>query len=38
MANPFSGAAMQAFLGPFTKVFDAYKGPKPRAMYHDSYE
>jgi hypothetical protein len=38
MLNPFYGRAMDAFLEPFSAVFAAYTGPKPRAMYHDSYE
>ena len=39
MINPFDSAAMAQYLAPFTKVFPADgKGPKPRAMYHDSYE
>ncbi|RPI01369.1 MAG: hypothetical protein EHM71_16500, partial [Zetaproteobacteria bacterium] len=24
--------------GKFTQAFDNYDGPRPRAMYHDSYE
>ena len=39
MINPFDSEAMTQFLAPFTKAFPADgKGPKPRAMYHDSYE
>lgn len=39
MINPFDPAAMRQFLGPYSKAFPAEgKGPKPRAMYHDSYE
>ena len=38
MLNLLEPAAMDAFLSPFTAAFDAYKGPKPRAQYHDSYE
>ena len=39
MINPFDPEAMTQYLAPFTKVFPADgKGPKPRAMYHDSYE
>ena len=39
MLNPFDPDAMRAHLGPFTRAFPADgAGPKPRAMYHDSYE
>ncbi len=39
MINPFDAAAMRQYLEPFTRAFPADgKGPKPRAMYHDSYE
>ncbi len=39
MINPFDPAAMAQFLEPFSKAFPTDgKGPKPRAMYHDSYE
>jgi hypothetical protein len=39
MINPFDPAAMAQFLEPFSRAFPADgKGPKPRAMYHDSYE
>lgn len=39
MLNPFDPEAMKQFLAPFTQAFPADgKGPKPRAMYHDSYE
>lgn len=38
MLNLLSPPAMQVFLRPFTDAFAAYDGPKPRAMYHDSYE
>jgi len=38
MLNPFYGPALDAFLKPFSDAFRAYSGPKPRAMYHDSYE
>lgn len=38
MLNLLEPAAMDAFLTPFTEAFNAYKGPKPRAQYHDSYE
>ena len=38
MLNPFYGEAIQHYLERFTKAFADYDGPKPRAMYHDSYE
>lgn len=38
MLNPFYGKAVNHFLERFTQAFDAYKGPRPRAIYHDSYE
>jgi hypothetical protein len=38
MLNPFYGRAIDHYLERFTKAFDAYKGPLPRAIYHDSYE
>ncbi|MHC4251156.1 MAG: glycosyl hydrolase, partial [Planctomycetota bacterium] len=38
MLNPAFGDAMGRYLERFTKAFAAYDGPKPRAMYHDSYE
>lgn len=38
MLNLFYPDAMRRYLGSFTKAFDQYKGPKPRAQYHDSYE
>ena len=39
MINPFDPAAMEQFLKPFSDAFPVGgKGPKPRAMYHDSYE
>ena len=38
MMNPLSAAAMDAHLRPFTDAFAAYTGPRPRAVYHDSYE
>ncbi len=39
MINPFDPAAMAQFLEPFTQAFPkGGQGPKPRAMYHDSYE
>ena len=38
MLDPFSVAAMRAFLAPFTAAFDAHPAARPRAMYHDSFE
>jgi hypothetical protein len=39
MINPFDPAAMTQFLVPFSQAFPVDgQGPKPRAMYHDSYE
>ena len=39
MINPFDPAAMEQFLKPFSDAFPVNgTGPKPRAMYHDSYE
>ncbi|MBM3861303.1 MAG: glycoside hydrolase [Verrucomicrobia bacterium] len=38
MINPFYADAMQRYLQRFTEAFAKYDGPKPRAMYHDSYE
>ncbi len=38
MMNPLSPSAMDAHLRPFTDAFAAYTGPRPRAVYHDSYE
>lgn len=38
MINPFYADAMSRYLQRFTDAFAAYRGPKPRAMYHDSYE
>jgi hypothetical protein len=38
MLNPFSGDATRRYLERFTRAFDAYVGPLPRAIYHDSYE
>jgi hypothetical protein len=38
MLNPFYGKAIDHYLERFTKAFDAYDGPRPRAIYHDSYE
>lgn len=38
MLNPFYADAMQRYLQRFSDAFARYDGPKPRAMYHDSYE
>jgi hypothetical protein len=39
MINPFDPAAMAQFLEPYSSAFPkGGKGPRPRAMYHDSYE
>jgi len=38
MLNPFYADAMRRYLQRFTDAFANYDGPKPRAMYHDSYE
>lgn len=39
MINPFDPAAMTQFLAPFSVAFpENGQDPKPRAMYHDSYE
>jgi hypothetical protein len=38
MLNPFYGEAMSVYLRRFTAAFDASGAPRPRAMYHDSYE
>lgn len=38
MLNLFQGGVMPHYLERFDAFFDAYAGPMPRAMYHDSYE
>jgi hypothetical protein len=38
MLNPFYPPAMSDYLRRFTDAFTGYDGPKPRAMYQDSYE
>jgi len=38
MSNPLSRAAMAAYLEPFVQAFAPPGAPKPRAMYHDSFE
>ena len=38
MLNLIYPQAMNDFLARFTEAFASYKGPLPRAQYHDSYE
>ena len=38
MLNLIYPQAMTHYLGWFEQAFAAYDGPKPRALYHDSYE
>lgn len=38
MLNLFYPDAMERHLRKFTDAFSKYDGPKPRSMYHDSYE
>jgi len=38
MLNPFFADALQHYLPRFEKALAGYDGPKPRAVYHDSYE
>src|SRR6478736_7349266 len=38
MLNLIDRTAMPVFLRQFTEAFDDYRGLKPRAQYHDSYE
>jgi hypothetical protein len=38
MLNPFYPTAMSDYLKWFNTAFDSYKGPKPRAVFQDSYE
>lgn len=38
MLNLFQGGVMRHYLERFDAFFASYKGPMPRAMYHDSYE
>ena len=38
MLNPFYGESLRSYLPRFTASFDAYNGPRPRAVYHDSFE
>ncbi|MBN1765673.1 MAG: hypothetical protein JW860_10480 [Sedimentisphaerales bacterium] len=36
--DPYSVSALHAYLGVFDQAFSAYKGPGPRAYFHDSFE
>lgn len=38
MLNPLYPPAMRHYLQRFDQAFDAYTGPKPRAVFQDSYE
>lgn len=38
MLNPLYEPAVSHYLKRFTEAFAGYDGPKPRAMYHDSFE
>ncbi len=38
MLNPFYGTAIRNYLTRFSDAFAAYQGPRPRSMYHDSFE
>ena len=38
MLNPFHAEAMKTFLAWFTAPFEKPGAPRPRAMYHDSFE
>ena len=38
MINPFSSEPIRHYLERFSQAFASYNGPKPRAMYHDSFE
>lgn len=38
MLNPFHRPALETYLRRFDEAFAHYAGPKPRAVYHDSYE
>jgi hypothetical protein len=38
MLNPFYPTAMSDYLKWFDTAFDSYTGPKPRAVFQDSYE
>ncbi|MBN1457006.1 MAG: hypothetical protein JW912_04050 [Sedimentisphaerales bacterium] len=36
--DPYSTAAMDSYLKVFDEAFGGYKGPMPRAQFHDSFE
>ena len=38
MLNPFQPGAIAHYSEWFDEAFTAYKGPRPRALYHDSFE
>jgi hypothetical protein len=38
MLNPFYGPAVSHYMQWFEEAFQSYTGPKPRALYQDSYE
>src|SRR5438874_2098 len=38
MLNPFYGQAIKDYLPRFEEAFGKYEGPRPRAVYQDSYE
>ncbi|MBI4878001.1 MAG: glycoside hydrolase [Acidobacteria bacterium] len=38
MLNPFYRPAIETYLKRFDAAFASYTGPKPRSMYHDSFE
>lgn len=38
MLNPLYGEAVRTYLQRFDDAFRGYKGTRPRAIYHDSYE
>ena len=38
VVDPFSRKALQNYLKRFDEAFSRYRGPMPRAQYHDSYE
>jgi hypothetical protein len=38
MLNPFFGQAIRDYLPRFEEAFAKYEGPRPRAVYQDSYE
>ena len=38
VVDPYSTAAIDAYLSRFDQAFQAYGGPRPRAQFHDSFE